>query len=115
MSEYLYLASDDWGEPWGPRKCKRVGTGRVRRTNQFLLYVIAHPPIPGELLGSPEDISELLLGSTNDADTLSFIVDIYATQSSGSEGSVDARDLVRIGTGTVHESRLQAEMQHEGA
>lgn len=112
MWEDFFLASDDWGEPWGPRTCECAGTCRARQTNQFLLCVKVTPPLPGELVGRSEDVSELLLGSTNDTGTLSFIVDIYTARSIAREGIIDVRDLIRIGTGTVHESRMQAELQY---
>jgi hypothetical protein len=115
MKRRFFLSSEDWGEPWKPRECKYLATYQAKPTGQLLLYVSVSPPLPKDVADSVSDINRILLGiidarmTLKDLDRFGFMVDIYIPESEPERTIVDVRDLVRLGVGTLHETRKDAE------
>ncbi len=115
MEDQFFLSSQDWGEPWGPRKCEYLATYKAKPTGQDLFYVKVFPELPKELGEGDSNVNKLLLGTISNEWTLKdvgrfgFMVDIYVPKLQLSRALVNVEDLVRVGVGKLHKTRQEAE------
>lgn len=115
MEDQFFLSSQDWGEPWGPRRCEYLATYEAEPTKQKLFYVKVSPELPKELGESDNDVSKVLLGTISkdwtlkDVGRFGFIVDIYIPKVNLNKMMVNVRDLIRVGVGKLHKTRQEAE------
>ncbi|MCD4824437.1 MAG: hypothetical protein K8S55_07510 [Phycisphaerae bacterium] len=110
MERQFFLSSQDWGEPWGPRKCKYIATYKAKPTGQKLFYVRVSPALPKELGEGDSDVKKLLLGTIGakwtlkDIGRFGFMVDIYIPKSQPERTAVNVKDLIRVGVGELSEA-----------
>lgn len=115
MEDRFFLSSQDWGEPWGPRKCSYLTAYKAEPTGQVLFFVRVTPALPKELGEGDNDVNELLLGPVSDEWTLKdigrfgFIVDIYIPKALLNRTVVHVKNLIRVGVGKLHKTRQEAE------
>ena len=115
MTDPFFLASHDYVSSPAPRECSelaRVTIGGDMRGREFLLVNVS-PPLPKHLTEAGEEIRQLLLAPCTAASSLRDIgnrvvmVDLYVTWQ-GTKTGLTARDLTKIGTGTVHATLAEA-------
>ncbi|MFY9387504.1 MAG: hypothetical protein WAP08_06220 [Smithellaceae bacterium] len=114
MKEEFFLSSQDWGEPWGPRKCEYIASYKAKPTEQKLFYVKVSPPLPKALGGCVDNVGRILLGTISNDWTLKdigkfgFIVDIYITTVAIKVTTIDVTDLIRVGVGKIYKTYQDA-------
>jgi len=112
----FFLSSQDWGEPWGPRRCQYLTTIKAEPTGQELFYVRVFPALPKDLVETDRDINMLLLGTISNNWKLEnigqfgFMVDIFIPTVKPYGTSVNVKNLIRIGIGKIHKTLQDAEL-----
>lgn len=109
------LASQDWGEPWEPRECQYIETLYAVPTNQKLFSLKVLPPLPKGLFPHHQlDISIILIGMIDndwdlkDLGKFGFMVDIYIPKVQPKNKTINVKNLIRVGVGTLHKSFEEA-------
>jgi hypothetical protein len=116
MIDSFFLSSQDWGAPWGPRRCEYLATYKAKPTGQNLLYVKVFPALPKDFGEKNSDVNKLLLGMINskwslrDVGRPDFMVDIYIPTAELTKAVVNVKDLIRVGIGKLHKTIQEAEL-----
>jgi hypothetical protein len=116
LKPVFFLSSQDWGEPWGPRRCQYLTTIKAEPTGQELFYVRVFPALPKDLVETDRDINMLLLGTISNNWKLEnigqfgFMVDIFIPTVKPYGTSVNVKNLIRIGIGKIHKTLQDAEL-----
>ena len=110
----FFLSSSDYVDSPAPRECVIVGECLVHETRERLIRVSISPPLPGDLVGSRNEVSSLLLGQIDTRLRLSdvglhpFMVDIYFQRTTTASDDCTVSEIERIGCGLLHSTMEDA-------